>query len=112
MCIASGPAGLVACTSIVGTPFMGYTPTRAVPPQSMTAQAILSNLTVDLNASNASPPVSSAIFCATGWMPPPVMQAMIGLSSLGEIVSGPPQPPGPAETLTLLYSLMCSLPGT
>src|SRR3954470_8810046 len=40
---ASGPAGEVAWMSTVGTFFMGQTPTLAVPPQSMTATAILSN---------------------------------------------------------------------
>jgi hypothetical protein len=53
---------------------MGYTPMRAVPPQSMTAQAISSNLAFDLNPSKVRPPVSSAIRWATGWIPPPVTE--------------------------------------
>lgn len=43
MKLADGPDGLVAWMSTVNTFFIGYTPTRAVPPQSMTATAILSN---------------------------------------------------------------------
>ena len=43
MKFANGPDGLVAWMSTVGTFFIGYTPIRAVPPQSMTATAILSN---------------------------------------------------------------------
>src|SRR5829696_4515434 len=51
---ASGPAGLVAWMSTVSTFFIGYTPTRAVPPQSMTATASLSKGAELENPSNAS----------------------------------------------------------
>ena len=64
--MASGPAGLVAWISTVNTFFIGYTPTRAVPPQSITATAILSNGTLLLKPSKGMPPVSSAIRAATG----------------------------------------------
>src|SRR6478609_4120843 len=74
MKLASGPAGDVAWMSTVGTFFIGYTPIRAVPPQSMTATAIFSNFADEENPSNASPPVSSAIRAATGWIPPPVTE--------------------------------------
>jgi hypothetical protein len=40
----------------------------------MTATAILSNGAELLKPSKASPPVSSAIRWATGWMPPPVTE--------------------------------------
>jgi hypothetical protein len=40
----------------------------------MTATAILSKGAELLKPSKASPPVSSAIFAATGWMPPPVTE--------------------------------------
>src|SRR6476661_8805986 len=74
MKLASGPDGLVAWMSTVSTFFIGYTPTRAVPPQSMTATAILSNGADQENPSNACPPVSAAIRAATGWIPPPVTE--------------------------------------
>jgi hypothetical protein len=64
--MASGPAGLVAWISTVNTFFIGYTPTRAVPPQSITATAILSKGTLLLKPSKGIPPVSSAIRAATG----------------------------------------------
>jgi hypothetical protein len=66
----------------------------------MTATAILSNGAPLAKPSKASPPVRSAIFWATGWMPPPVMEAISGLSSLGVMVSGPPHPPWPLLTWT------------
>jgi hypothetical protein len=74
MKLANGPDGLVAWMSTVNTFFIGYTPTRAVPPQSMTATAILSNGADEANPSNGWPPVSSAIRAATGWIPPPVTE--------------------------------------
>src|SRR5512132_1011530 len=72
----------------------------------MTATAILSNGAELLKPSKASPPVSSAIRWATGWMPPPVPEEISFLSSVGLMVSGPPQPPRPASTRTALYSAM------
>src|SRR6478752_1202272 len=72
----------------------------------MTATAILSNGAELEKPSKASPPVRSAILWATGWMPPPVIEATRGRSSDGVISRGPPQPPRPLVTLTDLYSVM------
>src|SRR5690349_23147987 len=72
----------------------------------MTATASLSNGAELEKPSKASPPVRSAIFWATGWMPPPVIEATRGRSSVGVISRGPPQPPRPLVTRTDLYSVM------
>src|SRR5215208_680098 len=76
----------------------------------MTATAILSKGAELLKPSKASPPVISAIRWATGWMPPPVTEYISLRSSVGLMVSGPPQPPRPASTRTALYSAIVEPP--
>src|SRR6266540_81318 len=51
------------------------------------------------------PPVSSAIFLASGWIPPPVIDTMYSLPGFGSMVSGPPQPRDPFSTRTFLNVL-------
>ena len=71
---ASGPAFPVGITLIVGIPFLGYSPQRNVPPQSITATATSSSGTVVLKPLTGIAPLSSAIRSTTsGLTPPPTM---------------------------------------
>ena len=63
MKLANGPDGLVAWMSTVGTFFIGYTPIRAVPPQSITATA---NLPSVLAARSAALVVATPLGTALG----------------------------------------------
>ena len=70
--LARGPDFPTAVKFTVKIFFLGYTPQRAVPPQSTTAIITSSSGTPVEKPSTASPPVISAILVATGCIPPPV----------------------------------------
>jgi len=86
--------------STVGIRFFGYTPIRAVPPQLITAHNTFASGMLLVNPSTASAPDSSAIFTATGWIPPPVTDNTTFFSSVGTSVNPEPQPPRPRVTFT------------
>src|SRR5829696_5309169 len=104
---ASGPAWPTGVRLTVGMRLRGYTPARAVPPQSTTTAAISLSGGGALKPSTTSAPVRSAILWATSGMPPPVTATILSFSAVGWITSGPPHPWGPRSILTALYSLGC-----
>lgn len=62
--------------------------------------------------STAFTPSRSAVRCASGWIPPPVMDATTCCVSVSDTMSGPPRPPCPRSIFTtgfMLFSLLCSL---
>jgi hypothetical protein len=68
---------------MVGIRFLGYTPQRAVPPQSTTTTAIWFSGTPELKPSTASQPVISAILFEMLSIPPPITDTILFLSAVG-----------------------------
>src|SRR5918995_2178147 len=104
---ASGPAWPTGVRLMVGMRLRGYTPARAVPPQSTTTAAISLSGGGARNPSMTSAPVRSAILWATSGMPPPVTATILSFSAVGWITSGPPHPWGPRSILTALNVFPC-----
>src|SRR5699024_9969090 len=77
-------------------------PHLSVPPQLMTTQTISSSFGVCLKPSTASAPIYCAIWEANSCMPPPVIETILFLSPTHFRNKGPPHPPSPFSTLTIL----------